>query len=200
MAKKTKKYANGGDVYEGTDLARSMGVRGVPEPGLEELHPEQYMGGVGSIKGVGGSALKAVVPKVTAKEAMKRADDFFIQEEAKAQARFAANKTARQAEIDQYAKNKALESAKDQQRRALKKANITGKEPPPREGRVNPYVMQEPGVSYRPLDHKDVMRNMGEFKKGGKVKAKKMASGGKVSQLAKANGIAVRGKSRGRII
>ena len=29
---------------------------------------------------------------------------------------------------------------------------------------------------------------------------KKMASGGKVSQLSKANGIAVRGKSRGRII
>jgi len=38
------------------------------------------------------------------------------------------------------------------------------------------------------------------MKKGGKVKAKCMASGGKVSQLAKANGIAVRGKSRGRII
>ena len=29
---------------------------------------------------------------------------------------------------------------------------------------------------------------------------KKMASGGKVSQLAKANGCAVRGKSRGRIV
>jgi hypothetical protein len=38
------------------------------------------------------------------------------------------------------------------------------------------------------------------MKKGGKVKAKCMASGGKVSQLAKANGIAVRGKSKGRII
>ncbi len=37
------------------------------------------------------------------------------------------------------------------------------------------------------------------YKKGGKVKAKKMASGGKVSQLAKANGIAVRGKTRGKI-
>jgi hypothetical protein len=39
-----------------------------------------------------------------------------------------------------------------------------------------------------------------KMKKGGKVKAKCMASGGKVSQLAKANGIAVRGKSKGRII
>ena len=35
-------------------------------------------------------------------------------------------------------------------------------------------------------------------KKGGAVK--KMAPGGKVSQLAKANGIAVKGKSRGRIV
>jgi hypothetical protein len=40
-------------------------------------------------------------------------------------------------------------------------------------------------------------RSMG-FKKGGAIK--KMASGGKVSQLAKANGCAVRGKSKGRII
>jgi hypothetical protein len=38
------------------------------------------------------------------------------------------------------------------------------------------------------------------MKKGGAIKAKKMASGGKVSQLAKANGCAVRGKSKGRII
>jgi hypothetical protein len=36
------------------------------------------------------------------------------------------------------------------------------------------------------------------YKKGGITK--KMASGGKVSQLAKANGIAVRGKSRGTLI
>ena len=65
------------------------------------------------------------------------------------------------------------------------------------------------------------MGPMQGMKKGGKVKAatmtfetytktgkkaglktvpvKKMASGGKVSQLAKANGIAVRGKSRGKI-
>jgi hypothetical protein len=37
-------------------------------------------------------------------------------------------------------------------------------------------------------------------KKGGTIKAKKMSSGGKVSQLAKANGCAVRGKSKGRIV
>jgi hypothetical protein len=42
--------------------------------------------------------------------------------------------------------------------------------------------------------------NAKPVKKGGAIKTKKMASGGKVSQLAKANGIAVKGKSRGRII
>jgi hypothetical protein len=36
--------------------------------------------------------------------------------------------------------------------------------------------------------------------KGGKGTTLKLASGGKVSQLAKANGIAVRGKSKGTII
>ena len=36
------------------------------------------------------------------------------------------------------------------------------------------------------------------MKKGGAIKVKKMASGGKTSQLAKANGIAVKGKSKGR--
>ena len=41
------------------------------------------------------------------------------------------------------------------------------------------------------------LEKQGIYKKGGAVK--KMASGGKVSQLAKANGIAVRGKTRGTI-
>jgi hypothetical protein len=194
MAKKTKKYAGGGDIYEGTPLARAMGVRGVPEPGLEAVYPEQYMGGVGSIKGVGGSAMKAVKPK---KFNQKDVDDIFMQSEAEAQARFAANKAARDAAAQDYAKNRALEAAKDQQRRSLKKANMTGKEPPLREGRVNPYVMQEPGVSYRPLDHKDIMRSMGEFKKGGAVK--KMAKGGSTASK-RADGCAVRGKTRGRNI
>jgi len=39
------------------------------------------------------------------------------------------------------------------------------------------------------------------YKKGGKVKAKKMASGGKVSSASKrADGIATKGKTRGRIV
>ena len=46
----------------------------------------------------------------------------------------------------------------------------------------------DPRVKNAPIEYK---------KKGGMIK--KMASGGKVSQLAKANGIAVRGKSRGKI-
>lgn len=195
MAKKTKKFVDGGDVYEGTPLARAMGVRGVSEPGLEAVYPEQYMGGVGSIKGVGGSAMKAVKPK---KFNQKDVDDIFMQSEAEAQARFAANKAAREAAAQDYAKNRAVEAAKDQQRRALKKANMAGKEPPAREGRVNPYVMQEPGVSYRPLDHKDVMRYMGEFKKGGAVKAKAKPKASSASK--RADGIATKGKTRGRMI
>ena len=39
-----------------------------------------------------------------------------------------------------------------------------------------------------------------KMKKGGMTKGCGYASGGKVSQLAKANGIAVKGKSKGRII
>ena len=49
------------------------------------------------------------------------------------------------------------------------------------------------------MDLQDKARKSMGFKKGGKVKAKSMASGGKVSQLAKANGIAIRGKTRGKI-
>ncbi len=195
MAKKIKKYVDGGDVYEGTPLARAMGVRGVAEPGLEEVYPEQYMGGVGSIKGVGGSAMKAVRPK---KFNQKDVADILMQSEAEAQARFAANRAAREAAAQDYAKNRALEAAKDQQRRALKKANMAGKEPPVREGRVNPYVMQEPGVSYRPLDHKDVMRYMGEFKKGGAVKAKAKPKASSASK--RADGCAIKGKTKGRMV
>jgi len=57
-------------------------------------------------------------------------------------------------------------------------------------------------VVEKEMDLQEKARKSMGFKKGGKVKAKTkcMASGGKVSQLAKANGCAVRGKSRGRII
>jgi hypothetical protein len=48
-------------------------------------------------------------------------------------------------------------------------------------------------------DYSDLSRDFPELKKkkGGAVK--KMASGGKVSQLAKANGCAIRGKTKGKI-
>mgnify|MGYP006276360285 CR=1 FL=1 len=42
------------------------------------------------------------------------------------------------------------------------------------------------------------MEEAKKMKKGGKAKC--MASGGKVGQLSKANGVAVRGKSKGKII
>ena len=48
------------------------------------------------------------------------------------------------------------------------------------------------------MDLQEKARKSMGFKKGGAIK--KMASGGKVSQLAKANGCAVRGKTKGRII
>jgi len=54
---------------------------------------------------------------------------------------------------------------------------------------------EEPGILGK---YSKFSRNLPEAKKkGGTVK--KMAIGGKVSQLAKANGIAVRGKTRGKI-
>ena len=43
-------------------------------------------------------------------------------------------------------------------------------------------------------------KDMDKMCGGGMAKSKKYASGGKVSQLAKANGIAVKGKSRGTLI
>ena len=186
MAKKIKKYADGGETMSDVMSGNFPAARRFKE-GYEQM-PEALKDPM-----LGLSVGKAARPKFS----LKDIDNFYAQEEAKAQARFAANKAARQAEIDQYAKNKALESAKDQQRRALKKANMAGKEPPVREGRVNPYKMQEPGVSYRPLDHKDVMRYMGEFKKGGKVKC--MSKGG-FTASKRADGIATKGKTRGRII
>ena len=63
--------------------------------------------------------------------------------------------------------------------------------------------MKDPQASKKNKAMYDVSTEVKKFdenyKKGGTVKTKKMASGGKVSQLAKANGIAVRGKTRGKI-
>jgi hypothetical protein len=58
--------------------------------------------------------------------------------------------------------------------------------------KVNKAVAEEKWMD--PLEQ--ARRSMG-FKKGGKVKAKKMAGGGFVT---KANGCAIRGKTRGRIV
>jgi hypothetical protein len=204
MAKKTKKYADGGDVYEGTDLARAMGVKGVAEPGLEEVYPEQYMGGVGSIKGVGGSALKAVAPKSLTKKVADMPYSHYVDdlsdmypavEKAKIAARFKANDAARQAEIDAYAKGKALEYAKSDQRMALKKANDTDKVYLSDEAKaamgnkVNKFRLQEPPPAVRSLDDRRVLKKL-EYKKGGTVKSS--------SASKRADGCAVRGKTRGR--
>jgi hypothetical protein len=65
-----------------------------------------------------------------------------------------------------------------------------------RKGMVKAAGKEERGILG---DYSDLSRDFPELKKkkGGAVK--KMASGGKVSQLAKANGCAVRGKTRGKI-
>ena len=214
MAKKTKKFADGGDIYEGTPLARAMGVRGVVEPGLEAVYPEQYMGGVGSIKGVGGSAMKAVAPKTTKKAAdmpyshyVDDISDLYpgssAVEKAKIVARYKANDAARQAEIDAYAKGKALEYAKHEQRMALKKANDAGKvylsdaEKAAMGNKVNKFRLQEPPPAVRSLDDARVLKRL-EYKKGGAVKAKAKSKASSASK--RADGIATKGKTRGRMI
>jgi hypothetical protein len=185
MAKKTKKYADGGDVYEGTDLARAMGVRGVPEPGLEAVYPEQSIGGVGSIKGVGGSAMKA------AEEAMIRK----AQEKAFNRAnRFASGK------IRQYSPEEKMAEA------ARLRANVN---------KIQKKKEYTPRASEEPIPNttQELTGKLGgkgglkfdydgmEYKKGGAVKAKKMASGGKVSSASKrADGCATKGKTKGRMI
>jgi hypothetical protein len=65
-----------------------------------------------------------------------------------------------------------------------------------RKGMVKAAGKEERGILG---DYSDLSRDFPELKKkkGGTVK--KMATGGKVSQLAKANGCAVRGKTRGKI-
>ena len=66
--------------------------------------------------------------------------------------------------------------------------------PSPKKEQIQKGLMQ--GLKgYSPS--KEVSKFDENYKKGGKVKC--MAKGGKTSQLAKANGIAVRGKSRGKI-
>ncbi len=184
MAKKTKKYVDGGDIYEGTPLARAMGVRGVPEPGLEAMYPEQYMGGVGSIKGVGGSAMKA------AEEAMIRK----AQEKALNRAnRFASGK------IRQYSPEEKMAEA------ARLKANVEKiKRPKTETGRPTSVGERLETEPREPLSGK--LGGKGgfkfpaegpDYKKGGAVK--KMAKGGSTASK-RADGCATKGKTRGRMI
>ena len=189
MAKKRKKFVDGGDVYADTPLARAMGVRGVAEPGLEAVYPEEYMGGVGSIKGVGGSAVKA------AEEAMIK--------KAQQKALNRANKFAT-GKIRQYSpEEKVAEAAK-------LRANIDkikgGRTQTGTLSSVGDPLLGDTRVSRLTGERGGMggLRNLGEgpdYKKGGKVKAKKMASGGKVSSASKrADGCATKGKTKGRMI
>jgi len=123
------------------------------------------------------------------------------QETAEASTRAIAKQAERkvlQEAKESAAKEAAEASAKQAQNKAFNRANMGDKlknysqeEKAAMGNKVNKFEMQEPGVSYRPLDHKDVMRNMGEFKKGGKVKAS--------SASKRADGCAVRGKTKGKV-
>jgi len=76
----------------------------------------------------------------------------------------------------------------------LPEENDMGPLPPAKKEQVKKGLME--GLKgYSPS--KEVSKFDENYKKGGKVKC--MSKGGKTSQLAKANGIAVRGKSRGKI-
>ena len=115
-----------------------------------------------------------------------------------------AERTALQEAKESAAKETAEAAAKQAQNKAFNRANLGDKlrnyspeEKAAMGNKVNEFKLQEPGVSYRPLDNKDIMRSMGEFKKGGAVK--KMAKGGSTASK-RADGCAVRGKTRGRNI
>jgi hypothetical protein len=69
---------------------------------------------------------------------------------------------------------------------------------------LDAYLSEKAGMTDRAnmnKSYREGMKNTGSFKKkGGAIKAKKMASGGKVSSASKrADGIAVKGKTRGKI-
>ena len=207
MAKKRKKFVDGGDVYADTPLARAMGVRGVAEPGLEAVYPEEYMGGVGSIKGVGGSAMKAVAPKKLTKnivdkvnknpEALSQGERKLIRDNALARAETTMEGGVKVTKLPYMGKTgeviakrprptyptdeditTAFKANKDAEKRMARAMRLTDK-------------LEQP---------KELTGELG-FKKGGAVKAKKMASGGKVSSASKrADGCATKGKTRGRMI
>jgi hypothetical protein len=87
-----------------------------------------------------------------------------------------AERKALQGAKESAAKKAAAESAKQAERKAVNRANLGDKlrnysqeEKAAMGNKVNKFDLQEPAVSYRPLDHKTVMKKMGVFEKGGKV-------------------------------
>jgi hypothetical protein len=197
VAKKIKKYVDGGDIYEGTPLARAMGVRGVPEPGLEAVYPEQYMGGVGSIKGVGGSAMKAVAPKKLTKnivdkvnknpEALSMGERKLVRDNALARAETTMEDGVKVTKLPYM--GQAGEAVAKRPRRIE-----------PTDKQLSDYYRKTQDESRamareaRLRDQLDEPRQLtGElnFKKGGKVKAS--------SASKRADGCAVRGKTKGKV-
>ncbi len=70
---------------------------------------------------------------------------------------------------------------------------------------LDAYLSEKAGMTQRAnmnKSYREGMKNTGSFnKKGGAIKAKKMASGGSVSSASKrADGIAIKGKTKGRMV
>jgi acyl-CoA hydrolase len=200
MAKKTKKYADGGDIYEGTDLARAMGVRGVPEPGLEAVYPEEYMGGVGSIKGVGGSAMKAVAPKKLTKnivdkvnknpEALSMGERKLVRDNAIARAETTMEDGVKVTKMPYM--GKAGEAVAKRP-----KPNYPSYEEMKAAERSNQAEGLR-GMRARDTAEAKELSDLGKYKKGGAVKAKAKPKSSSASK--RADGCAIRGKTRGRNI
>jgi hypothetical protein len=154
------------------------------------------MGGVGSIKSVGNSAVKAVAPKKTATKAFGGLEKMTP-----------AQRAAREAIDKKDAADYAKKVAREEKGYSQSTYNRWDKEyrkdqglPPRKRGRQPEEVMP----TQKEMAEKDVSdfldklsEERGGYKKGGAVK--KMAKGGSTASK-RADGCAIRGKTRGRNI
>jgi len=179
MAKKTKKYADGGETMSDVLSGNFPAARRFKE-GYEQMPEALKDPMLGLSVGKAGKVLSAGEKAAMEKYAAQ------------------SNKTLpkyTQAEKDALAQQLNANVAK------LNPANVTATGLPSSVGQRLSTQARQPLTG--DIGGSGGLSDIGagpDYKKGGKVKVKKMASGGKVSQLAKANGIAVRGKSRGRIV
>jgi hypothetical protein len=183
MAKKTKKYAGGGetmsDVLSGNFPAARRFKEGYDQ--MPDMLKDPMLG----------LSVKAVRPKMSG--------SYGALEKMTPQQR-AARQAVDARDAKKYAKQQTKEEIADQKRfdESIKKFNVESMKRAQDKLFPTEKEMAERSVSNF-LD--DLAAERGGFKKGGKVKAKKMASGGKVSSASKrADGCATKGKTKGRMI